>query len=173
MVSFVCLCLCMMRAMHTIVFLMSQSLTVALRTSCLVFSNFDIDEWRSSQASIPILGVETMFKPKRLVIIWYVDVLHNWGLLEMTRALPRCPKSRLMNGRAVCWVCWAVSCFAAVTQITEIYWNSNWHSSPPMVILWRTPRGQKPDFLSQEGFLVWLRWAWYCIHTTCNNDKLS
>ena len=102
--------------MHTILFLISQSLTVVMRTRCLVFSYIDIDEWRFLQASIPILGVETMFKPKRLVIIWYVDVLHNWGLLEMTRALPRCPVSRLMNGRAVCWVCWAVSCFALLRR---------------------------------------------------------
>ena len=145
------------------------SLTVAMRTRCSVFSNFDIDEWRSSQASIPILGVETMFKLKRLVNIWC------WCMSQLgTRRWP----GRYRGARCRGW--WmaepsagAVSCFAAVTQITEIYWNSNWHSSPPMVILWRTPRGQKPDFLSQEGFLVWLRWAWYCIHTTCNNDKLS
>ena len=58
-----------------------------------------------------------MFKPKRLVIICYVDVCHNWGpgddpgATEVPGVEADEWPSRLLGGVMFC----------AVTQITEIY----------------------------------------------------
>ena len=157
--------------MHAILFLMSQSLRTRCTWCSPIWTSMNEDLHRqASQYYIRCRDNVQTTTPGYYLLCWCMSQLGTTGDNPGATEVPGVQADEWPSRGAVCW---GGVMFCAVTQITEIYWNSNWHSSPPMVILWRTPRGQKPDFLSQEGFLVWLRWAWYCIHTTCDNDKLS